>query len=88
MTKIITSPERFDEEKGNNVCVFLGGPIQGAPNWQNDICNDLSGYKNLVITNPRRKSLDKSKFNFDEQVKWETEYLNESDIIVFWLPKE
>jgi len=88
MTKIITSPEIFEEEKGNNVCVFLGGPIQGAPNWQKEICDDLSGYKNLVVTNPRRKSLDKSKFNFDEQVKWETEYLNESDIIVFWLPKE
>jgi len=88
MTKIITSPEKIDDKKGNNVYVFLGGPIQGAPNWQPNICNDLSGYKNLVVTNPRRKSLDKSKFNFDEQVKWETEYLNEADILIFWIPKE
>ena len=88
MTKIITSPDKFKGIKGNNLFVFLGGPIQGAPNWQSKICDDLSGYENLVITNPRRKSLDKSKFNYNEQVKWESEYLNESDILVFWLPKE
>lgn len=86
MTKIITSPEKFNDNKNKNILLFLGGPIKGSENWQTDICQDLNGYDNLIITNPRRKS--SQNFNFNEQVEWETEYLNLSDIIVFWIPKE
>ena len=88
MTKIITSPEKFEGKKSKNTFIFLGGPIQGAPNWQNKISNDLKEYNNVIITNPRRKSLHEEKFDFNEQVEWETKYLNLADIIVFWLPKE
>ena len=50
------------------------------------MCGDLSDIDKLVITNPRRKNYN--GFDLDEQISWETEYLNKSDILVFWIPKE
>lgn len=84
--KVLNSPEQYQGKKNENVFLFLGGPIQGAENWQNKVCDDLSDINNLVITNPRRENYD--GFNLDEQINWETEYLNKSDILMFWIPKE
>lgn len=84
--KVLKSPEQYKGKKSDNVFLFLGGPIQGAENWQNKVCDDLSDINNLVITTPRRDNYD--KFNLDEQISWETQYLNQSDILLFWIPKE
>lgn len=84
--KVLTSPTQYKGRKNENVFLFLGGPIQGAEDWQNKVCDDLSDINNLVITNPRRDNYD--GFNLDEQINWETEYLNKSDILMFWIPKE
>lgn len=69
-----------------NKLLFLAGAIQGAEDWQQKAIQYLNKYK-LDIANPRRKYIDK-KFDYDTQVFWETYYLNMSDIILFWLPKE
>jgi hypothetical protein len=66
--------------------LFLAGPIQGAYDWQQKITADLKNY-DVVIANPRRKVIDKS-FDHDEQVEWETEYLNRADMIIFYLAAE
>jgi hypothetical protein len=46
--------------------------------------------KNIVLCSPRRLKKPKN-FVYEEQVEWETKYLNKSGvngIIVFWLAKE
>jgi len=79
--------------------IFLAGPIQGAPDWQEEAINiietEYTKIKNpdYKIACPRRLSgIDKSKdFNYNLQVDWETFYLNqaaENGVILFWLAKK
>lgn len=69
-------------KKKDKIYVFLAGPIQGAPEWQNSMPTDL----NVVYLNPRREK--DPNFDYTEQIKWETEALRIADIILFWIPKE
>lgn len=71
------------ETKKDKTYVFLGGPIQGAPDWQNSI-PEIDG---VEFINPKRSSI-KDDFNYNEQVDWETKALRISDIALFWIPKE
>jgi len=72
--------------------VFLAGPIQGAPEWQQYFIDKVkeSYTDNTVIQilNPRRTEFNKEKFVYEQQVDWETNSLNSADIIVFWLCNE
>ena len=88
MGKIILPPKINEQHEK---IIFLAGPIQGAENWQQVaieiITNQLS---NIDIANPRKDFIDE-KFIYEEQVDWETKYLNEaakSGVILFWLAKE
>jgi hypothetical protein len=100
IVKVLRAPE-YDNistfEKNEDIIVFLAGPIQGAPDWQEDfilkIQKELTNIKtniNIIIASPKR--LEKSKdFDYDEQVNWESYYLNKASkqgVIVFWLAKE
>lgn len=76
---IITSPNQLPEIK-NSWYVFLAGPIQGAPEWQ----NSLPEIPGVTYLSPRRENC--SNFNWDEQVAWETRGLKIADIILFWIP--
>ncbi len=86
---VIIPPEYLRVEK--QPIIFLAGPIQGAPDWQLEavkFIHDLT--PGILIASPRRVSFDKG-FNYDEQVDWETHYLNEAGekgVIMFWLAKE
>lgn len=68
-TKQIAIPE-------NEKLIFLTGPIQGAPDWQDYATNVVTslhaiyGKGTLHIANPRREYLDGS-FDYPEQVAWE-----------------
>ena len=62
--------------------VFLAGPIQGAPAWQHSI----EEIKNVIFYSPRRKNYN--NFNYEEQTNWERDYMNYSDVILFWIPEE
>lgn len=84
---VIYPPEKKLEI--DNKLIFLAGPIQGTIDWQAKICYTLNDYKNnnITIANPRRSYIN-DDFNYDEQVNWETYYLNKADIIIFWLANE
>lgn len=81
--ELIKSPNYNYDKK---VTLFEAGPIQGAPQWQIKLANDLSDIKDLLIANPRREN--DPNFVYEEQVEWESYYLNRADIIVFYIPKE
>jgi calcineurin-like phosphoesterase family protein len=88
----------FNENK--DIVIFLAGPIQGTNMdviWQEELIKkiqnktkDIKLNKDIIIASPRR--LEKPEnFIYDEQVDWETFYLNKAGndgIIVFWLAEE
>src|SRR5690349_1183897 len=60
--------------------IFLGGPVD-AENWQKTVMDRLEG-RPVVIFNPRREDWKTSKLT--EQNAWEWEYVEKSNIAVFW----
>ncbi|RTL01307.1 MAG: hypothetical protein EKK57_04950 [Proteobacteria bacterium] len=75
--------------------LFLAGSIEMgvAENWQSKVIDDLKklNFKHdLVILNPRRKDWDSSwkqdisNPQFNEQVNWELDMIQESDLTVFY----
>ena len=82
MSKIYNPPKII---KLDNL-LFLAGAIQGAEDWQSKVINYLKNY-DISIASPRRKYIC-DNFDYNKQVEWETYYLNVSNIILFWLPKE
>ena len=80
--RTITAPNKYDKTKKS---VFLAGSIeQGkARNWQEDVINKLVG--DMQILNPRREhwgKMDADQFN--EQVNWELDALEDSEIIIMY----
>jgi len=98
--KVLRAPEydiNSTFEDNEDVVVFFAGPIQGAPEWQEDFINkiqtelkNIKTTKNIILASPRR--LEKSDtFVYEEQVDWESYYLDKASkhgIIVFWLADE
>ena len=68
------------EDLGDEIKIFLAGPIQGAPDWQHSIPK-IPGVRWI---SPRRENYD--NFDYDEQTSWETMGLRISDAILFWIP--
>jgi hypothetical protein len=75
--------------------VFLAGPIQGAPPWQEDAARLIQSLDDrLNVASPRRRGgefvlLDEA--GYAGQVDWETRHLRraaESGVILFWLARE
>lgn len=64
--------------------VFLAGPIQGGPDWQNQKMPDING---VTWLSPRRLKYEENGFNYSQQVSWETDALRMSNIVLFWIPK-
>ena len=95
--KVLRAPIYDTVEHEDDINIFLAGPIQGAQEWQEEIISKIEKeFKdkhftcNIIISSPRR--LEKPKnFIYEEQVEWETYYLNRSymgGITVFWLPTQ
>jgi hypothetical protein len=71
--------------------IFLAGSIEMglAEDWQSMIEKELDGH-NVTIYNPRRDSWDSSwvqsihNEEFREQVEWELDHLDKSDVIVMY----
>lgn len=84
---MIRAVEPLVSRKKEKIYVFLGGPIQGAPGWHEQV-PDLGSDVELVC--PKRSSLiaNLSNSGYREQLDWETLGLRISDIILFWIPKE
>lgn len=81
--------------------IFLAGPIKGASRWQDDAVEHIWSMDDSIhIASPRRPvttlTADQKhqKFTtemFNEQVDWESKYLNRAatnGVILFWLAKE
>ncbi|WP_405205751.1 nucleoside 2-deoxyribosyltransferase domain-containing protein [Aquimarina sp. LLG6339-5] len=90
--KVITAPTKIELDK--NLSVFLAGSIEVgvAERWQDKVINELSEDK-VTLLNPRRASWDASWKQtidnpvFKEQVNWELEALEKSDMILMYFDK-
>ncbi len=90
--KLITAPTKI--ELGKNRSVFLAGSIEVgvAERWQDIVIKKLSK-ENVTLLNPRRASCDASWKQeienpvFKEQVNWELEALEKSDMIIMYIDK-
>jgi len=96
--KILRAPT-YDDVSFDDIYVFLAGPIQGTKEWQESFISKLKKEfenkkltKNVIITSPRRlENFNKSSSSYEEQVNWETHYLEKAanqGVVVFWLSKE
>ncbi|AXT53428.1 hypothetical protein D1818_22325 [Aquimarina sp. BL5] len=87
--KVITAPTKIELDK--NLSVFLAGSIEVgvAERWQDIVISEFSE-EDITILNPRRASWDaswKQKIDnpiFKEQVNWELEALEKSDVIIMY----
>src|SRR5436305_11533206 len=58
--------------------VFLAGPIQGAPDWQQQAIGLLRGLApGLHLACPRREYLP-GEFDYAAQIDWETHHLRQA----------
>jgi len=92
MCKVFTPPMNIAQRNSGNLSLFLAGSIENgsANNWQGEVIYDLMHY-NIDIFNPRRENWDASlETNFEnplfyQQVNWELNALEKSDIILMYL---
>jgi nucleoside 2-deoxyribosyltransferase len=94
MITVIESPNPIPNECKQHPKIFLAGSIEmgSAENWQFKIIEDFKKSNlphDLVILNPRRKDWDSSwkqdinNPQFNEQVNWELDMIEESDLVIF-----
>lgn len=91
--EIYKSPEKYPSD--NKFTIFLGGSIEmgKAELWQDKISELLKKY-DVRLLNPRRESFDNQQEQsinnpyFKEQVTWELDGLDRSDLIVMYLQPE
>jgi hypothetical protein len=92
--QVITAPQRFSRFYDYK-SLFLAGSIEmdTAEKWQDEVIKEFSNdkkYSQLRIFNPRRKEGDSSwehdinSKNFYEQVTWELDALDESEVIAMY----
>lgn len=91
--KIVKPPERVEYIYSQIVKVFLAGSIEmgEAENWQDKLIKEFTIMsKKVCFFNPRRDDWDSSwkqeinSANFYEQVTWELDHLDDSDIIALY----
>ena len=79
-----------------NKLIFLGGPVQGADDWQMEAYQTIHQlYPNVWVASPRRLELPQDKYSPKksyQQDHWETFWLNKvrqlDGVALFWLAKE
>ncbi len=82
-----------DTPKFDKPSIFLAGPtyrkgdqIVDGSFWRADALNILNDLKfEGIVFVPERKNWD--KFDYLDQVEWEYKCLEDSDVIVFWVPR-
>lgn len=89
------TPLDYSDKQQGLVKIFLAGSIEmgAAEDWQKRIANCLPGY-DVLLFNPRRDDWDASwkqdigNEQFNYQVSWELNRLEESDFIFMYLSPE
>lgn len=91
MEKILLPPEYH---RVDGPLIFLAGPIQGAPDWQDRAIGLFAPHRGLSVASPRRPATTASEFteaDYNAQVDWEHHYLDRAGregAILFWLAAE
>lgn len=86
MAIILRSPDYYDGDIDTKRLIFLAGPIQGAPNWQEEAIAFLSGKlsNKYIVASPRSlRPVDE----YYGQADWEHYHLERADVVLFWLPR-
>lgn len=83
MATVITPPNPVTS---SGFKIFLAGAIDmgEAVDWQSDAIQQLRNEHGLILLNPRRDDFTTEKL--DEQIMWELDALERSDLIVMWFP--
>jgi len=93
--EIYKAPQKYPID--NKFTIFLGGSIEqgNAIPWGNYLTEKLSSYNfDIRILNPRRDDFDATQKQtidnpyFKEQVTWELDGLDRSDLIVMFLQED
>jgi len=89
MALIIESPKDvYSLENNFNLKLFLAGGITNCPDWQKEIIEKLENFPNLTIYNPRRANFPiEDPHAAEEQITWEFNKLQSSDMIIFWFSR-
>lgn len=92
MIEVKAPDHRFDYDPDETISIFLAGSIEmgKAEPWQERLAKELEEY-DCVLFNPRRTDWDSSWVQdptpgtkFHEQVTWELDHINESDLVIFY----
>jgi hypothetical protein len=85
---LLQPPEIKDVEEP---VIFLAGPIQGAPDWQNEAARRIHRLApHVLVASPRKEYLD-GTFVHEKQVDWETYHLRAAGrlgVVAFWLARQ
>lgn len=90
--EIYKAPQKYPKDR--KFTIFLGGTIElgNSEDWQSKITQFLSTYNfDIRVLNPRRDDFDASQEQsiknpyFKEQVNWELDGLDVSDLIIMYL---
>lgn len=69
-------------------CLFLGGSISGAIDWQSIVGPQLE-QRGYTVFNPRRENFDKTDKNIErQQIVWEHRYLELCPTLFFYFSNE
>lgn len=90
MAVILNPPSLLDIEDAKKSIIFLAGGISNCPDWQSGVASKISKKFDGVIVNPRRENwnMDSQSNESIKQIEWEHSFLIQSDVILFWFPKE
>jgi hypothetical protein len=93
----VIKPNDRDQKITNGVSIFLAGSIEmgKAEDWQKTLTSELKSLgKGLTVFNPRRDDWDssweqkQSNAQFNHQVSWELNRLEECDVIFMYFSPE
>ena len=87
--KLIYAPETLPEEFHKSV--FLAGPTPRSTkveSWRKNAIEELEKqeYDGVVFIPEPRNGI--FSHNYEDQVQWEEEAINMSDVILFWIPRD
>lgn len=88
---LVLRPPKDVEVNETDPVIFLGGPIQGAPDWQSEAIEIIHELDSGVVVASPRKEYRTGEFVYEAQVDWETRYLAraaQNGVILFWLAEQ
>jgi len=96
LLRVVKPPGHGGSVNIQGVSIFLAGSIEqgDASKWQDELLCGYSPSSFVTVFNPRRDDWDsswKSEMSFDpfrEQVNWELDYLDQTDVIAMYFDPE